>query len=294
MKAPFPWFGGKSRAAPAVWGALGDVGSYVEPFAGSLAVLLERPAGHTGRGEIVNDLDGMIANFWRAMAWDGDAVARAADWPVIQVDMRARWDDLESRRAGMTERLRADPRWYDAEAAGWWVWGQSASVGANWLHGYDARPHAGRQGVHSAAGVDRLRAVAARMRGVDVWCADWAAPLTDGATSAASTVGVFLDPPYGDSRAAGCYLEDSPSVHRDVIDWCRSARPTWRVVVAGYDGENDALDAIGWGRRLWVPPAGGMAGRADGRGRANRRREVLWCSPACLPEAAPGLFAVLA
>ena len=29
MKAPFPWFGGKSRA--------------VEPFAGSLAVLLARP-----------------------------------------------------------------------------------------------------------------------------------------------------------------------------------------------------------------------------------------------------------
>ena len=42
-KTPWPWFGGKSGAAPAVWAALGDVAHYVEPFAGSLAVLLRRP-----------------------------------------------------------------------------------------------------------------------------------------------------------------------------------------------------------------------------------------------------------
>ena len=42
-KAPFPWFGGKKHAAPHVWSALGDVDHYVEPFAGSLAVLLQRP-----------------------------------------------------------------------------------------------------------------------------------------------------------------------------------------------------------------------------------------------------------
>ena len=37
-KTPFPWWGGKSDAAPAVWAALGDVPHYLEPFAGSLAV----------------------------------------------------------------------------------------------------------------------------------------------------------------------------------------------------------------------------------------------------------------
>jgi site-specific DNA-adenine methylase len=40
MMAPFPWFGGKSRAAKLIWSRLGDVPNYVEPFAGSLAVLL--------------------------------------------------------------------------------------------------------------------------------------------------------------------------------------------------------------------------------------------------------------
>ena len=30
LKAPFPWFGGKSRVAHLVWPALGDVSNYVE------------------------------------------------------------------------------------------------------------------------------------------------------------------------------------------------------------------------------------------------------------------------
>ena len=43
QKAPFPYFGGKSKAAELVWSLLGDVPHYVEPFAGSMAVLLNRP-----------------------------------------------------------------------------------------------------------------------------------------------------------------------------------------------------------------------------------------------------------
>ena len=64
LKAPFPWFGGKSRAAAIIWSRLGDVQTYNEPFAGSLAVLLARP--HQPRVETVNDLDCYLANFWRA------------------------------------------------------------------------------------------------------------------------------------------------------------------------------------------------------------------------------------
>ena len=57
LRAPFPWFGGKRKVAGEVWAALGDVDNYVEPFAGSLAVLLGRPSHHTGRAETVNDAD---------------------------------------------------------------------------------------------------------------------------------------------------------------------------------------------------------------------------------------------
>lgn len=47
LKSPFVWFGGKRRVADQVWAALGDVDNYVEPFAGSLAVLLGRPTATT-------------------------------------------------------------------------------------------------------------------------------------------------------------------------------------------------------------------------------------------------------
>ena len=68
LVAPFPYFGGKSRAVDAVWGAFGEVDCYVEPFAGSAAMLLAAPEGK--RVETINDFDGFIANFWRAVAHD--------------------------------------------------------------------------------------------------------------------------------------------------------------------------------------------------------------------------------
>ena len=62
LRAPFPWFGGKSRVADAVWERFGEVRNYVEPFFGSGAVLLGRACGARGT-ETVNDLDGFVANF---------------------------------------------------------------------------------------------------------------------------------------------------------------------------------------------------------------------------------------
>ena len=66
MRAPFVWFGGKSRVAHLIWDAIGDVEHYIEPFFGSGAVLLARP--HPARCETVNDADGLLANFWRAVS----------------------------------------------------------------------------------------------------------------------------------------------------------------------------------------------------------------------------------
>jgi len=173
MKAPFPWFGGKRKVAPIVWDALGDVYSYSEPFAGSLAVLLERPSEHTGYLETVNDADQYIANFWRALAADPEQVAHYADWPVNEADLFSRHLWLVNHgRAAMRAGMAADPEWYDAKIAGWWVWGISAWIGGGWCtgkgpHTYESIgadtdeldagvrskiPHLSRnQGVHRAA-----------------------------------------------------------------------------------------------------------------------------------------------
>jgi len=88
LRAPFPWYGGKSLAAPLIWRAFGSVPNYVEPFAGSLATLLARP--HAAKIETVNDKDGLIANFWRATQTAPDEVARWADWPGNEADQHAR------------------------------------------------------------------------------------------------------------------------------------------------------------------------------------------------------------
>ena len=42
------------------------------------------------RVETINDYDGMVAYFWRAVAADPDAVPHHADWPVNENDLFAR------------------------------------------------------------------------------------------------------------------------------------------------------------------------------------------------------------
>lgn len=129
LKAPFPWFGGKSRVAHLVWERFGDVGNYVEPFAGSLAVLLGRPT--PPRVETVNDLDCYLANFWRALRSDPEGTALLADWPVNEADLHARHRWLH-RQTDFRERMRNDPEYFDAKIAAWWVWGLSCWIGDNW------------------------------------------------------------------------------------------------------------------------------------------------------------------
>jgi len=141
IKAPFPWFGGKSRAAEAVWSALGDVDHYVEPFAGSLAVLLRRPhkANRAYHSETVNDADGLLVNFWRAVQAEPEAVAEHASWPVAEADLHARHlAILKWRTDEMLLRLSGDAEFYDARIAGWWVWGLCCTIGAGWCSGKGA------------------------------------------------------------------------------------------------------------------------------------------------------------
>lgn len=135
MKAPFPYFGGKSRVAHEIWSRFGDVQNYVEPFCGSAAVLLGRPT--EPRIETVNDANCFIANFWRAVREDPGACAHYADWPVNEADLHARhrWLMLSSSSAEWRECMKTDPDFYDAKVAGWWVWGASCWIGAGWCDG---------------------------------------------------------------------------------------------------------------------------------------------------------------
>lgn len=64
MKPPFTYFGGKTALAEKIAALLPPHEHYVEPFAGSLAVLLaKRPS----RMETVNDLNQDLVTFWRVL-----------------------------------------------------------------------------------------------------------------------------------------------------------------------------------------------------------------------------------
>lgn len=144
LKAPFPYrryFGGKRRISDKVWQRFGDTRNFIDPFFGSGAILWTRPGwsladgawadGHN-RTETVNDLNGFICNFWRAIATAPDEVAAYADYPVIEQDLHSRHAWLMGERFNLSARLIEDPAFFDAKIAGWWCWGICAWIGAGW------------------------------------------------------------------------------------------------------------------------------------------------------------------
>lgn len=296
LVAPFPYFGGKRRVAAEVWRRFGNVRSYVEPFFGSGAVLLARPQPFSGV-ETVNDLDGLLCNFWRAVKADPAAVAEAADWPVSECDLTARHLWLVERRASITERLCADPEWFDAKAAGWWVWSLSNEAIPRGLHTESAYPGIAngpaRKG--SQALRDRgvlaltLRVIADRFANVVVRCGTWERALQSPSMRLANggVEGVFLDPPYavGDSSYA-----TGADLAAEVRAWALKAgeRHDMRIALCGYD-EHDEMAAAGWRSHRWKA-AGGYGSKGDGEARINSTRETVWFSPACIGAAQPSLF----
>ncbi len=319
IKAPFPYFGGKGRVAGEVWSRFGDVKVYVEPFAGSAAMLLARPGYDPGRHiETINDADGFVANFWRAMAWDPEAVIYWADWPVNEADLHARHGWLVNRRERLLWSL-ADPEFYDAKIAGWWVWGMCCWIGSGFCSGAgpwvsdgatirDSResaipgaesrghqrrlPHLGDAG----RGINRISAtsvrnvltpVAERLARVRVCCGDWDRVCKPSVVYPGVLSGVFLDPPYS-AEAGYCdsvYAVKSATVAHDVRAWCEANgnNPLLRIALCGYEGEgHEALEALGWTVHAWKAQ-GGYGHLSNGRGINNRLRERVWFSPHCLP-----------
>jgi hypothetical protein len=132
--APFPYFGGKSMVAKLVWKRFGDVPNFIEPFFGSGACLLNRPLPFNGN-ETVNDFDGLICNFWRAVKSDPKSVVQFADWPVNENDLTARHLWLVERKDSLQTKLEGDPDYFDAKIAGWWAWGMACWIGSGFCSG---------------------------------------------------------------------------------------------------------------------------------------------------------------
>ena len=289
LAAPFPYFGGKRRAAPTIWREFGDPSGYVEPFAGSAAVLLARPPFKGRRVETINDADGWLVNMWRAIQHDPSAVTRHAVGPVTEIDYHARLAWLQERRTpDLVAWLEGDPEAYDPKAAGWWLYVSACGIGDPWgpgpwrvIDGHlrDTRklPHLGNAG----QGVKQyLHRLAVRLERVRITCGDWKRvvqpSVTRSGTGGDGARAVFLDPPYATS--GDLYAATSDGVAAEVADWCRTAPADQRIILCGYDDEHDALLSHGW--TVIEGKSGGGAGYSTNA--ANGRRERLWLNPACI------------
>ena len=126
-RAPFPYWGGKRRAASLVWQLLGkDIYSYVDPFGGSMAIPLNAPL-HLPR-VVVNDRLGLLVNAWRALQAEPEATAYHADYPTSHLDLIARNAELRAALPEVEMRVRRSAHWHDVRLAGWYMWAVSNSI----------------------------------------------------------------------------------------------------------------------------------------------------------------------
>lgn len=270
IKPPFTYLGGKMAIASQIAALLPAHGHYVEPFAGSLSVLLAKPPSAL---ETVNDLDRGIMAFWRVL--------------------RDRPADLE-RACALTPHSRAEYAAARADAPGGdeveqarrvWVLLTQGRAGTlapmGWR--FTANPDGGQslRSHHPGTFVRRIAPAAARLAKVSLECR----PALEVIADYGRHPGVLLyaDPPYLASTRAGSYYRHemtSEAEHRDLAEALGACSAT--VVLSGYDSALYAGLYEGWHRRDIAAHTGN--GAAD-----KARTEVLW-SNRPFPQGALSLF----
>lgn len=253
---PLAYFGGKTQLAPKIAALLPPHQHYVEPFAGSLAVLLAKPMS---RMETVNDLDGDLMAFWRVLRERPSELARvcaltphsraeharAADAVAVDDLERARltWVRITQGRAGT---LRKTGWRYYVDPAG------SSKGMPGYLDGY----------------VERMAAAAERLHHVSLECRPWQVLVET--FGAVPSVCMYVDPPYlGSTRSSGTYqveMSDEAS-HVDLLAALLQCRAS--IVLSGY--ASDLYDAAlaDWAR-IEIPTTTGQGGTRQ------ERTEVIW------------------
>lgn len=342
LTAPFPYFGGKRRAAPRIWQLLGDVGGYVEPFAGSLATLLARPHPHyQERIETVNEWDGNITNLWRAIKHAPAETAKFANAPVTEIELFSYKLETAYHERSLARKLAENTEYYDARLAGHTLYALCHAIGSPWgggpwhlvdtpdgrrlvntpggNHSAASKPLVGKPsggayshtpppvGVSastpkiSGGGAQTLRGfktrrdkimarlipLTRRLETVRILNGDWSRLVTPSVLSATrgnDRVGVFLDPPYAVGDRV--YVNDeNQQISNRVREWCKTADPTLRIILCGYDKEHDELLDYGWSKETSLAGGSGYGNVTD-----KDTLERIWISPSIQSEQAQPLF----
>jgi len=272
MKPPFAYYGGKTNVADQIVALLPDHEYYVEPFAGSLAVLLAKPAA---RMEVVNDLDSRLMIFWRVLRERPDELIRAC-----ALTPHSRTEHQASRSLDDCGDLETARRV--------WVWLSQSRTGTlkktGWRFFVD--PHGSSTGMpgYLDGYVERMAAVAERLHAVSLECRP-AVELIEAYGAHADSL-IYADPPYlAEVRAGRNYGTEMASVeeHRELAEALNACTAT--VVLSGYDSPLYTELYPGWERHEIVT--------GNGQGGTYRRAvEVLWSNRPLGRQ--QGLFEVMA
>lgn len=225
MKPVFAYYGGKGRLGPGwIVPNLPKHRVYVEPFAGSAAVLLAKPpVCH----EVLNDLDGHVINFYRVLRERPDDLLHAVslspysreEYALADVDEPG-LDDLERAR-----------RWWVRSTQGF---GQSATRQTGWsISTAQTSPRM----YQLTRRLDRFAPVAERLRHVFIENSDAVAIIER--FGADPTACLYVDPPYLRSTrsAPTCYRHEFQEDHQhqalaEVLHAAKAA-----VVLSGYPSD---------------------------------------------------------
>lgn len=258
---PFAYYGGKTKLADKIVALLPEHDHYVEPFAGSLAVLLAKPRADM---ETVNDLDGALMTFWRVLRDRPEDLARVCDLtPHSRSEHAAAYDlDVdEIERARRVWVLLSQGRGGTLRRTGWRFYrnpvGSSYSM-PDYLNAY----------------VERIPQCARRLHGVSLECRPALDVIRDYGKH--SDVLLYCDPPYlAEARNSTNYRHEmAGSVEHEqmaaaLLD-CQAA-----VVVSGYPSALYESLFDGWHRLELAAWTGN--GIRDGATKTDGERvEVLW------------------
>lgn len=259
MKPPFTYFGGKTSTAAKIVPLLPPHRHYVEPFAGSLAVLL---AKEPSKLETVNDLDGDLMTFWRVLRERPDELAAAAALtPHSRAEHQSAYDltvEDELERARRVWVLLSQGRGGSMRKTGWRYFSDPSGTSSpmpRYLQGY----------------ADRMPEAAARLAAVSLECRDALDVIADYGKNADTVI--YADPPYlGSLRTWGNNYRHEmrdEAQHRGLAIALHAARAT--VLLSGYASPlyDDELYAD-W-HRYEIPAITG-----NGAPGAQRRTEVIW------------------
>lgn len=235
MMPPFAYYGGKTNVADRIAAMLPAHQHYVEPFAGSLAVLL---AKQPSKMETANDLSGDLMLFWRVLRDRPAELLRAcALTPHSRSELEASrdldgCDDLE--RARRVWAWLSQSRTGTLKRTGWrfFIDPDGSSVGMPaYLDGY----------------VDRMAAVAERLHRVSLENRPALELIT--AYGGHEDVLLYCDPPYlAEVRSGRNYAHEMSAVdeHRQLAEALNEC--TAAVVVSGYNSPLYAELFNGWDR----------------------------------------------